>query len=110
MQRELDKLNNQARFVQMIIDNKLIISKKKKSVLMAELKRLGFKAFAKVEDAKQAGEEQQVAEDSETEEGDTIGTHDYDYLLGVWLPVFASLLLLLTVSDAFVVSHARTSG
>lgn len=68
MQRGLDRLSNQARFVQMIIDNKLTISKKKKSVLMAELKKLDFKPFAKVEDAKKAGEEQQVAEESENEE------------------------------------------
>ncbi len=83
MQRELDKLSNQARFVQMIIDNKLTISKKKKSVLMVELKRLGFKAYAKVEDAQKAGEEQQVADASESEEDAAVGGRDYDYLLGV---------------------------
>jgi DNA topoisomerase II len=83
MQRELDKFSNQARFVQMIIDNRLTISKKKKSVLMAELKKLGFKSFAKVEDAMKAGEAQQVAEESESEEEGAIGSHDYDYLLGV---------------------------
>ena len=83
MQRDLDKLNNQARFVQMIIDNKLVISKKKKSVLMAELKKLGFMAYIKVEDAKKAGEQQQVVEESETEDDAAVGAHDYDYLLGV---------------------------
>ena len=83
MQKDLDKLNNQARFVQMIIDNKLTISKKKKSVLMLELKKLGFKAFAKVDDAKKAGETQQAAEDSDGEEDAAIGSRDYDYLLGV---------------------------
>jgi DNA topoisomerase II len=83
MQRELDRLTNQARFVQMIIDNKLSISKKKKGVLMAELKKLGFKPYAKVEDAKKAGEEQDVAVESESEEDAAIGAHDYDYLLGM---------------------------
>ena len=83
MQRELDRLSNQARFVQMIIDNKLTISRKAKSVLMAELKKLGFKAFAKIEDAKKAGEEQQAAEESDSEKDGTVGFHDYDYLLGV---------------------------
>lgn len=67
----------------MIIDNKLTISKKKKSVLMAELKKLDFKPFAKVEDAQKAGEEQQVAEESENEGDAVLGAHDYDYLLGV---------------------------
>jgi DNA topoisomerase II len=83
MQRELDKLSNQARFVQMIIDNKLTISKKKKSALMTELKKLGFKAYEKMEDAKKAGEEQEAVEESDNEENAAIGAHDYDYLLGV---------------------------
>lgn len=83
MQKDLDKYSNQARFVQMIIDNKLTISRKKKTALMAELRKLGFMAFAKVEDAKKAGEEQQVAEESEGEEDGAIGARDYDYLLGV---------------------------
>ena len=83
MQKDLDRLSNQARFVQMIIDNKLTISRKRKSALMTELKKLSFKAFAKVEDAKKAGEEQPVAEESESEEDGAIGARDYDYLLGV---------------------------
>lgn len=83
MQKDLDKLSNQARFVQMIIDNKLIISKKKKSALMLELKKLGFTSFSKVEDAKKAGESQQAVEESDEEEDGAIGSRDYDYLLGV---------------------------
>jgi DNA topoisomerase II len=83
MQKDLDRWSNQARFVQMIIDNELTISRKKKSALMVELKKLGFKAFAKVEDAKKAGEEQQAAEESESEEDGVVGARDYDYLLGV---------------------------
>jgi DNA topoisomerase II len=85
MQRQLDRLSNQARFVQMIIDNKLSISKKKKDVLMAELKKLAFKPFSKVDDAKRAGEEQPAGEESDTEAsgGGASGSHGYDYLLGV---------------------------
>lgn len=83
MQRDLDKLSNQARFVQMIIDNKLVISKKKKSVLMAELKKLSFKAITNIEDAKKEGEDEEVVEESENEQNAAIGAHDYDYLLGV---------------------------
>jgi hypothetical protein len=108
MQRELDRLSNQARFVQMIIDNKLTISKKKKSVLMAELKKLGFKAFGSVEDAKKAGEEQQAAEESESEEDAAVGAHDYDYLLGVCNFLFSPKQLLI-LSDAFVVPHPGKS-
>ena len=95
LQRSLDRLNNQARFVQMIIDNKLVISKKKKIILMAELKKLSFRPFPKIEDAKQAGEDQQAAEDSENEEDGAMGIHDYDYLLGV----SSYLLFLLTLAD-----------
>lgn len=67
----------------MIIDNKLTISKKKKAVLMSELKKLGFMAYNNVEDAQKAGEKQAVAEESESEEDAAVGAHDYDYLLGV---------------------------
>ena len=97
MQRELDRLSNQARFVQMIIDNKLTISKKQKNVLMAELKKLGFKAYAKLEDAKTAGEEQQVAEELGDEEDAAMGARDYDYLLGVCSFSISSI----TVADLF---------
>lgn len=58
---------------------------------MTELKTLGFMAYNKVEDANKAGEQQQVVEESESEEDAAMGAHDYDYLLGVWLPVFAFL-------------------
>jgi DNA topoisomerase II len=83
MQRELDRLSNQARFVQMIIDNQLTISKKKKPVLMAELRKLGFKAYVTMQEAKKAGEEEEAIQESESEEDAAIGARDYDYLLGV---------------------------
>jgi DNA topoisomerase II len=84
LQRELDKLSNQARFVQMIIDGKLVISKKKKAVLIAELKEKNFKAFPKVANAAKAGELEPAMEnedDSEEEVG--TGSNGYEYLLGV---------------------------
>ncbi|KAF4554280.1 DNA gyrase/topoisomerase IV subunit A-like protein [Elsinoe fawcettii] len=84
MNRDLEKLSNQARFVQMIIDNKLIVSKKKKAVLVQELQKLGFKRIPKVADAKKAGElEKVVEEEAESEEDQEIGAGDYDYLLGM---------------------------
>ena len=83
MQKELEKLSNQARFVQMIIDNKLVISKKKKPVLIAELKKLNFKAFPKVADAIKEGELEPIADEEESEEDVEIGANAYDYLLGV---------------------------
>ena len=68
----------------MIIDGKLVISKKKKKDLIVELKQKGFKAIPKVADAALAGESAPVVEEEEEEEGDVeIGSNAYDYLLGV---------------------------
>ncbi|KAJ5730374.1 DNA topoisomerase II eukaryotic-type [Penicillium malachiteum] len=85
LQRELEKLSNQARFIQMIIDGKLVISKKKKAVLISELKDKGFKPFPKVADAAKMGEDEPVVEegeDSEDAEVETLSSA-YDYLLGM---------------------------
>ncbi|KKY29190.1 putative dna topoisomerase ii [Phaeomoniella chlamydospora] len=85
MQKELEKFTNQARFVKMIIDGKLNISKKKKSVLISELQKLGFKAFAKVEDASKAGELQRAQQDDDDDSGTEVevAANSYDYLLGM---------------------------
>lgn len=84
MQKDLDKLTNQARFIKMIIDNKLVVSKKKKAVLIAELKKLEFKPIPKVADAKKLGEFEDALEDQDDNEEDVAaGAHDYDYLLGM---------------------------
>ncbi|KAH2129650.1 DNA topoisomerase 2 [Aspergillus fumigatus] len=86
LQKELDKLTNQARFVQMIIDGDLVISKKKKPALVAELKKHGFKAFPKVIDAVKAGEDAPVVEEEEDESGNDeteVLSSAYDYLLGM---------------------------
>jgi hypothetical protein len=82
MQRELYKLSNQARFVQMIID--------KKPVLMTELRKLGFKAYVTMQEAKKAGEKEDAIQESESEEDAAIGSRDYDYLLGVRLAFLSS--------------------
>ncbi|KAF2493216.1 type II DNA topoisomerase [Lophium mytilinum] len=83
MHRELERLSNQSRFIQMIIDGKLVVSKKKKTVLVTELRKLNFKPFPKVVDAKNAGEMEQVVEEEESEEDAAVGASDYDYLLGM---------------------------
>lgn len=86
MRRELEKLTNQARFIKMIIDGKLVVSKKKKAVLVAELQKLGFTRFPKVVDAKKEGEFEPVVEEDNDESDDAevaAGASDYDYLLGM---------------------------
>lgn len=82
LHKDLEKLSNQSRFIQMIIDGKLVVSKKKKAVLVEELKKLDFKPFPKVADAKKAGEMEDVQEDEDESEAQ-VGANDYDYLLGV---------------------------
>lgn len=84
MQNDLDKFTNQARFIRMIIDGKLVVSKKKKLVLVAELKKHNFKAFPKVADAIKEGELAPIADnDEEAEEDLETGANAYDYLLGM---------------------------
>jgi len=68
----------------MIIDGKLVVSKKKKAVLVEELKKLSFDPFPKVADAKKAGELEDAQEDEDNEP--EVGANDYDYLLGVSFP------------------------
>ena len=86
MQRDLDRLSNQARFVKMIIDGDLVVSKKKKSVLVSELKRLNFKPFPKVSDASKGGETEDIVENDDEGGEDSVtkaGASDFDYLLGM---------------------------
>ncbi|EME46718.1 hypothetical protein DOTSEDRAFT_87208 [Dothistroma septosporum NZE10] len=86
MERELRKFTNQARFISMIIKGELVVSKKKKAVLVAELQKLNFDRFPKVIDAKKQGEFEAVIEEDndESDDADTAaGASDYDYLLGM---------------------------
>ena len=76
----------------MIIDGKLIVSKKKKLALVSELKKLGFKPFPKVADAIKEGELAPIADnDEEAEEDMDTGASSYDYLLGVSIARFLIL-------------------
>jgi DNA topoisomerase-2 len=83
---EYRKLRNQTRFIMAIIDNELIVSKKKKPALVAELRKSGYEAFPKVKDAQKAGETDDVVEnEDEVTADEDSGARDYDYLLGVSL-------------------------
>ncbi|KAK2630613.1 hypothetical protein QTJ16_001433 [Diplocarpon rosae] len=81
---EYRKLKNQARFVMEIIENKLTVNKKKKLVLVAELRKREYDAFPKTKDAKEAGETDDVVENEEEVSIDEdAGARDFDYLLGM---------------------------
>lgn len=79
------KLKNQARFIKEIIDGELIVGKKKKTVLVQELRDRKYEAFPRGGDKKKtADEEDDDADDNQDVEADTDGgTRDYDYLLSV---------------------------
>jgi DNA topoisomerase-2 len=86
MESQRAKLTNQARFVKAIIDGDLVVSKKKKAVLVAELDKAQYMRFPKIADAKKQGEFEAVVEQDEDESDDaevTAGANDFDYLLGM---------------------------
>ena len=87
MQKELSKMNNQARFIQMIVDGKLTVNRKKKAVLVDELRKLKFDPFPKTVDSRKQGETEPIvdpdADPDEENENATLGANDYDYLLGM---------------------------
>ncbi|KAL7950118.1 DNA topoisomerase [Trichoderma barbatum] len=74
------KLKNQARFIQEIIDNDLVVGKKKKNILVKELRDRKYEAFppTKNNNTKKTDEE----EEDEDEEGEE-SARDYDYLLSM---------------------------
>ena len=83
MNTTLEKLTNQARFIQMIIDGKLVVAKKRKADLVKELQDKNFKPFPKVVDATKDGEVEPAMEDRDEDEEVDATANSYDYLLGV---------------------------
>ncbi|KAI5306470.1 hypothetical protein KEM56_000756 [Ascosphaera pollenicola] len=91
IQRQLDRLTNQARFITMIIDGKLVISKKPKAQLMKELKEKNFTPISNktTDDVTEKGKElSEVLEEGENDEDDSddiagIPSDAYDYLLNM---------------------------
>jgi len=83
LQTQLDRLNNQARFIQMIVNKQLSVSNRKKGDIVHELRKLGFRPFPKVSKAKAAGETEEVVPDPDEEEPEEGTGADFDYLLGM---------------------------
>lgn len=83
LERQLDRLSNQARFVQMIIARELVVSGKKRPELVAELDRLKFTSFPTKKAAHVAGETEEAVEEEPEENAKEHKDHGYDYLLGM---------------------------
>ncbi|KAK4157351.1 DNA topoisomerase [Chaetomidium leptoderma] len=77
------KLKNQYRFVSEIIENKLVVSKKKKAVLVQELRDRKYEAFPPKDDKKAKPTDEDLAGEEAEEEETSNGARDYDYLLGM---------------------------
>ena len=90
-----------------IIENKLVVSKKKKPVLVAELRKANYEPFSKAKEAQKAGETDDVVEnEDEVAADEDSGARDYDYLLGVSKFFTKVLKLLLTLLVAYMVPDA----
>jgi DNA topoisomerase II len=79
LENQVDRLNNQARFIQMIIEKKLVVSGRKKADIVIELRDKNFRPFPKILKAKESGENEEAVEDDAT----TGANSDFDYLLGM---------------------------
>ncbi|KAL1837108.1 hypothetical protein VTJ49DRAFT_4288 [Mycothermus thermophilus] len=74
------KLQNQYRFITEIIEEKLVVSKKKKAVLVQELRERKYEPFPPKDDKKEPGAD---GEDETEEDEAAGGARDYDYLLSM---------------------------
>ena len=95
--RDLEILQNQVRFILMIIDGRLVVHRKKKKQLLGELKSAGFvpySQFTKVKSTKVTQEEAEakpkVSDDEDEEEDEEelrsqghIPSSEYNYLLSM---------------------------
>ncbi|KAI0843214.1 type II DNA topoisomerase [Hypoxylon sp. FL0890] len=80
------KLKNQARFIQEIMDGKLVVSRKKKQVIVGELRERKYEAFPRGQEKKTKSEEDEEGnvEEGEEEEVETdTAANGYDYLLSM---------------------------
>ncbi|KAK7403125.1 DNA topoisomerase 2 [Neonectria punicea] len=76
------KLKNQARFIKEIIDGDLVVGRKRKDILVKELREREYEAFPRGQDKKKK-EEEADADDEQGEDVEEGGARDYDYLLSM---------------------------
>lgn len=74
-----EKLDNKVNFILAVINNKIIVSNRKKSELLLELKSYGFKVFQETIEANNDNS----LEDNTSKSNDTYLEKGYDYLLGM---------------------------
>lgn len=121
------KLKNQARFIQEIMDTKLVVNRKKKARIIEELREADYEAFPpKSLEGKKKSTDEELGHDEEeggvdgAEKETDPGVRGYDYLLsvsemgpvaqGVFFILFEKCNLLLTrtfFKDAHLVFHDR---
>ncbi|KAF5377158.1 hypothetical protein D9615_006417 [Tricholomella constricta] len=91
LQTAFEKMTNQARFIQMIVDKQLVVSNRKKADIVLDLRKHEFRPFPKVASAKKANETIEAEDDEDDSDnaeaadgkGKAGDTSDYDYLLGM---------------------------
>jgi DNA topoisomerase-2 len=82
IQMVFEKLTNQARFVQMIVNKDLVVSNRKKIDIVADLRKHKFHPFSKTLSRTSAKTSVDTESAGEDNEGDGTLT-DFDYLLGM---------------------------
>ncbi|KAF8575914.1 type II DNA topoisomerase [Ramaria rubella] len=83
LQLQLEKITNQARFVQMIIKKEIVVSNRKKVDIVAELRQKEFQPFPRVVKSKATKEVEDAVDEDEDEAANDATSSDYDYLLGM---------------------------
>lgn len=81
--RDYRKLKNQARFIQEIISGVLVVGKKRKDVLTAELRDRKYEAFPPKKTGPQAEEAELGNDTGDEDDSKDTGSRDYDYLLSM---------------------------
>lgn len=87
IQTMFEKLSNQARFVQMIVDKQLVVANRKKKDIVVDLRKHKFRPFPKVVKPVVIGEPPEENDEDEEDEDGGADAHgadsDFDYLLGM---------------------------
>jgi DNA topoisomerase-2 len=85
---DYERLSNKARFIQMVIDGKLIVNNRKKTALFQDLEKHEFKKMLKNANAKGGQQQPKPTDDADSDNEGTVkeeddGKANYDYLLSM---------------------------